>query len=195
MRTRLTKKQIQQVRDWFSEDDFCVSIHMSPSRYSQEIILEAMSKFVKGRLNKYLMGQSYWKKWSEDNGKLIHICWFKEGVDIRNSHTSGYHNQRVTVHPKFKMKQSEVESHYHFLVRRPQRLKNTEYAGLNFGTDYSSLIEVTLKRIFREFNWREDFSMKFDVVIKNANDYDKSQQQYVTKQFGINDFEDSWGIL
>ena len=195
MRTRLTKKQIQQVRDWFSEDDFCVSIHMSPSRYSQEIILEAMSKFVKGRLNKYLMGQSYWKKWSEDNGKLIHFVWFKEGRDMRNSDTTGFHNQRVTISDKFKMKQSEVESHYHFLVRRPQRLKNTEYAGLNFGTDYSSLIEVTLRRIFREFNWREDFSMKFDVVIKNANDYDKSQQQYVTKQFGINDFENSWGIL
>lgn len=195
MQSRLTKKQIQQCKDWFSEDDFCVSIHMSPSRYSQELILEAMSKFVKGRLNKYLMGQSYWKKWSEDNAKLIHFVWFKEGRDIRNSDTKGFHNQRVTVNHKFKMKQSEVESHYHFLVRRPQRLKNTEYLGINFGTDYSSLIEVTLRRIFREFNWREDFSMKFDVVIKNANDYDKSQQYYACKEFGINDFEDSWGIL
>lgn len=195
MQSRLTKKQIQRCKDWFSEDDFCVSIHMSPSGYSQELILEAMSKFVKGRLNKYLMGQSYWKKWSEDNGKLIHILWFKEGRDIRNSDTTGFHNQRVIISDKFKMKLSEVESHYHFLVRRPQRLKNTEYAGVNFGTDYSSLIEVTLRRIFREFNWREDFSMKFDVVITNAHDYDKSQQFYASKQFGINDFEDSWGIL
>ena len=195
MQSRLTKKQIQQVRDWFSEDDFCVSIHMSPSGYSQELILEAMSKFVKARLNKYLMGQSYWKKLAGDNGKLIHFAWFKEGIDIRNSDTFGYHNQRVTVRHELKMKQSEVESHYHFLVRRPQRLKNTEYAGINFGTDYSSLIEVTLGRIFKEFHWREDFSMKFDVVIKNANDYDKSQQYYACKEFGINDFEDSWGIL
>lgn len=180
---------LNEYKHWFGSDDFCCSIHISPSKYSHEQTLEILRKFVKGKLNKYLIGSNWYKR---DTNQIIQLFWFKEGNDIFNNQIRGYYSGSSFIMKELRMKSTEVHRHYHVLVKNTDSIKNTKHCSIDFGNNISSLIELQLKRIFSEFNSKND--MKLDVRIENNHHYDKSQQFYVTKELSRNDFGENWGI-
>lgn len=179
-----------ELRHLFGSDDFCCSIHISSSKYSHDHLLQILRKVVKGKLNKYLIGSNWWKR---DTNEIIQLFWFKEGNDIFNSQVRGYYTGSSFIRKELRMKSTEVQRHYHVLVKNTEFIKNTKHCSIDFGNNTSSLVELQLKRIFSEFNSKND--RKLDVRIENNHHYDKSQQYYVTKEFSRNDFSDDWGIV
>ena len=183
-------KTLNEYKHWFGSDDFCCSIHISSSKYSHEQTLEILRKFVKGKLNKYLIGYDWCKRGTSE---LIQLFWFKEGNDISNSQVRGYYSGSSFIRKELRMKSTEVQRHYHVLIKKTDIIKKTKFGSIEFGNNTSSLIELQLKRIFSEFNSKND--RKLDVRIENNHHYDKSQQYYVTKELSRNDFGENWGIV
>ena len=179
-----------EYKHWFESDDFCCSIHISSSKYSHEQTLEILRKFVKGKLNKYLIGSNWWKR---DTNEIIQLFWFKEGNDIFNSQVRGYFTGSSFIRKELRMKSTEVQRHYHVLVKNSDYIKNTKHCSIDMRNDTPTLIELQLRRIFSEFNSKND--RKLDVRIENNHHYDKSQQNYVTKELSRNDFGENWGIV
>ena len=185
-----------EFRHLFASDDFCCSIHISSSKYSHYHLLQILKKVVKGKLNKYLIGRNWTKR---DDNELIHLVWFREGKDIFNSQVRGFHIGSSFIRKELRMKSTEVQRHYHVLVRNSDYIKNTKHCSIDMRNDTSTLIELQLRRIFSEFNSKND--RKLDVRIENNHHYDKSQQNYVTKD-SRNIFidnkkidSDNWGFM
>jgi hypothetical protein len=178
------------IKNWFISDEFCCSIHISPNKRKHDDIIQILRDFVHSKLNKYLIGSQFRKLQREEQ---INLVWFEEGNDIFNSQISGYYTANSYIRKELRMKSTEVQRHYHILVRTPELIKNTKHIGIEFGNNISNLIEIQLRRIILEFNNHN--SNKLDVVVRNNHEYDKSQQYYVTKEFSRNDNSDKWGII
>ena len=178
------------LRHWFDSDDYCCSIHIASSKYSHYHLLQILRKVVKGKLNRYLIGRNWWKR---DDNELIDLVWFREGKNIFNSQVRGFYTGSSFIRKELRMKSTEVQRHYHVLIKKTDIIKKTKFGSIEFGNNTSSLIELQLKRIFSEFNSKYD--RKLDVRIENNHHYDKSQQYYVTKELSRNDFGENWGIV
>ena len=178
-----------EYKRFFEKDEFCCSIHISSCKYSHDHLIQILRKFVKGKLNKYLIGSNYWKR---DDKELIHLVWFQEGKNINNTQVHGFFNGSSYIKKELRMKSTEVQRHYHVLVKNSDYIKNTKHCSIDMRNDTSTLIELQLRRIFSEFNSKND--RKLDVRIENNHHYDKSQQFYVTKELSRNDFDD-FGFL
>ena len=178
-----------ELKHMCSSDDYCCSIHISSSKYSHDHLIQILRKFVKGKLNKYLIGSNYWKR---DDNELIHLVWFREGKNIFNSQVRGYYTGSSFIRKELRMKSTEVQRHYHVLIRNSDYIKNTKHCSVDFVNDTSSLIQIQLERIFKEFNSKNKRTL--DVVIEKNHYYDKSLQNYVTKELSRNDYDD-YGFL
>ena len=178
------------LRLWFDSDDYCCSIHIASSKYPHYHLLQILRKVVKGKLNKYLIGYDWWKR---DTSELIQLFWFKEGKDIFNSQVRGYYTGSSFIRKELRMKSTEVQRHYHVLIKNTDIIKKTKFGSIEMRNDTPTLIELQLRRIFSEFNSKND--RKLDVRIENNHHYDKSQQNYVTKELSRNDFGEKWGIV
>ena len=142
-------KTLNEYKHWFGSDDFCCSIHISSSKYSHEQTLEILRKFVKGKLNKYLIGYDWCKR---DTSELIQLFWFKEGNDISNSQVRGYYSGSSFIRKELRMKSTEVQRHYHVLIKNTDIIKKTKFGSIEMRNDTPTLIELQLRRIFSEFN-------------------------------------------
>lgn len=179
-------------KDWFSSDNFCCSMHISPSKKSHNDVIQLLDKFISSRLNKYLCG-SLWRKL--ERKKQMNLFWFKEGSDIHNVQVRGYHRGSSFIRKELRMKSTEVQRHYHVLVRAPESVKNSKQNNYYYDLchDLPTLVELTLKRIIKEYNSQYDDFL--DIKIRNNRHDDKSQQYYATKEFGRNDCGENWGVI
>ena len=180
----------ENYKQWFSGDEFCCSIHISPSKRKHDDVIRLLDKFICSRLNKYLCG-SLWKK--REYSEQIHFVWFKEGSDIHKNQLRGYYSGSSFIRKELRMKSTEVQSHYHVLVRVPEFVKNTTHMNIDFRNDISTLVEIKLRMILGEYF--SIYEESLDMQIRNNHQNDKSQQYYVTKEFGNNDFGENWGII
>lgn len=216
MNSSLENQAIQRLKSWVRDDSFVCAIHISSGRYSQELMLEVLGKFVKAKLNKYLVGRR-WRKLHNSNH--LQIVWVKEGVDISNTSVKGYFNGSGYINKKVRLKSTDVQSHYHCLVKCGVDLKNTRRMGIDFKHDVANLVELTLLQIFSEYQYaraqeeltgREDELKKLDehrrrlkingikkkkyldIELRNCHEDDFAQQSYVMKAL---DKDSDWGIL
>ena len=117
----------------------------------------------------------------------------KEGNDIHKNQLRGYYSGSSFIRKELRMKSTEVQSHYHVLVRVPEFVKNTTHMNIDFRNDISTLVEIKLRMILGEYF--SIYEESLDMQIRNNHQNDKSQQYYVTKEFGNNDFGENWGII
>ena len=225
MNSSLENQAAQGLKSWVRDDSFVCAIHISSGDYSQEFIIEVLGKYVKAKLNKYLVGRQ-WKKLHNSNH--LQIFWFKEGVDIRNKSDKGYFIGSGYINKEVRLKSTDVQSHYHCLVKCGVDVKNTKIMGVDFKNDIANLVELTLKQIFKEYaysraektlKYRQQYLRQFndqkriekqreiiaafalDVKIRNCHEDDFAQQSYALKEFkasegAFNKDKDSlWGIL
>ena len=197
MNSSLEDQAAQGLKRWVRDDSFVCAIHISSGGYSQEFIIDVLGKFVKAKLNKYLVG----RKWTKlHNSNHLQIFWFKEGVDISNKSVKGYFNGSSYIKKAIRLKSTDVQSHYHCLVKCEVDVKNTKIMGIDFKNDIANLVELTLKQIFKEYRYAHaDHAL--DVKIRNCHEDDFAQQSYALKEFKANEGafykgKDSlWGIL
>ena len=197
MNSSLENQAAQGLKSWVRDDSFVCAIHISSGDYSQEFIIEVLGKYVKAKLNKYLVG-SKWKKLHNSNH--LQIFWVKEGVDIRNRSVEGFFIGAGYINKKVRMKSTDVQSHYHCLVKCGVDVKNTKIMGIDLKNDIANLVELTLKQIFKEYKYAHN-GHALDVKIRNCHEDDFAQQSYALKEVkasdgAFNKGKDSlWGIL
>ena len=224
MNSSLENQATKELKSWVRDDSFVCAIHISSGDYSQKQIVDVLSKYVKAKLNKYLVGRR-WQKLH--NSKHLQIFWFKEGQDIKGHGLEGYYNEVKSINTSLKLN-SDKQSHYHCLVKCGVALKNTRIMGVDFKYDSANLVEMTLKQIFREYQTlrvkrelryrrKELADLKneireleiekikktkyLDIQIRNCHESDLYQQTYVAKKFDTRSESSSgakdthWGIV
>ena len=196
MNSSLEDQAAQRLKSWVRDDSFVCAIHISSGSYSHEFITQVLGKYVKAKLNKYLVGRR-WKKLHNRNH--LQIFWFKEGVDISNRSVKGYFNGSGYIKKEVRLKSTDVQSHYHCLVKCGVDLKNTKIMGTDFKHDVANLVELTLRQIFKEYRDTHN-EHALDVKIRNCHEDDFAQQSYALKEFRASEGaftkgKDSWGIL
>ena len=69
----------RQAREYFGRDEYALAVTITAPSIKQELLTEILSKFVRAKLNKYLIGTN-WRKKSQ--AELFQIVVFPEGVVI-----------------------------------------------------------------------------------------------------------------
>ena len=224
MNSSLEIRATKELKSWVRDDSFVCAIHISSGDYSQKQLVDFLNKYVKAKLNKYLVGRR-WQKLH--NSEHLQIFWFKEGQDIKGHGLEGYYSEETSINTSLKLN-SDKHSHYHCLVKCGVALKNTRIMGVEFKNDSANLVEMTLKQIFREYQTlREQKELRYrrkelatlnkeareieiekikktkylDIQIRNCHESDLYQQTYVAKNFDSRNesFGDGkeahWGIV
>ena len=77
----------RQAREYFGRDDYALAMTITAPSIKQEILTEILSKFVRSKLNKYLIGTN-WRKKSQ--AELFQIVVFPEGVNLTKESHRGF---------------------------------------------------------------------------------------------------------
>ena len=189
MENSLDIQAVHALKEWLRGDEFAVTIHIASSHRSHDAMLELLRKFVLAKLRRYVQGSLWRKKY--DHVDLIQMVWVQEGTDIYNSQVRGFFKGSSYIKKNLRMKSTEVQRHYHVLVRLPKHIKNTKLNGVEMWKEH--LVVQQLRRIINEYY--KKYNEKLDWEIENNHYYDKSQQSYVTKGISVSNSSDSWGFV
>ena len=171
----------RQAREYFGRDDYALAMTITAPSIKQEILTEILSKFVRSKLNKYLIGTN-WRKKSQ--AELFQIVVFPEGVNLTKESHRGFFKGRSYVRPELRTKSTDCQRHYHCLIRIPKDVKNHIHYSLNLKHDIPTLTELTVNRIFLEYS-RKYPERRLDLRVEQCASADLHQQHYVTKNLKL----------
>ena len=175
------EKLTRQVREYFGRDDYSLAMTITSPSIRQEILTEILSKFVRSKLNKYLIGTNWRKKSQEE---LFQIVVFPEGVTLSKESHRGYFKGRSYVRPELRTKSTDCQRHYHYLIKVPKEVENNFHYSLNLKHDIPTLTELTVNRIFLEYS-RKYPERRLDLRVEQCASADLHQQHYATKNLKL----------
>ena len=173
----------RQAREYFGRDEYALAVTITAPSIKQEILTEILSKFVRAKLNKYLIGTN-WRKKSQ--AELFQIVVFPEGVTVTKESHRGFFKGSFYVRPELRTKSTDCQRHYHCLIRVPKEVKNNFHNSLNLKQDIPTLTELTLNRIFIEYS-REYPQRSLDIRIEQCASADLHHQYYSSKNLKLDD--------
>ena len=135
------EKLAKQAREYFGRDDYALAMTITAPSIKQEILTEILSKFVRSKLNKYLIGTN-WRKKSQ--AELFQIVVFPEGVNLAKESHRGFFKGSYYVRPELRTKSTDCQRHYHCLIRVPTEVKNNFHYSQNVKHDIPTLTELTV---------------------------------------------------
>jgi len=175
------EKLTRKVREYFGRDDYSLAMTITAPSIKQEILTEILSKFVRSKLNKYLIGTNWRKKSQEE---LFQIVVFPEGVTLAKESHRGFCKGSSYVRPELRTKSIDCQRHYHCLIGVPEKVKNHFYYSLNLKQDLPTLTELTLNIIFLEYS-RKYPERPLDIRVEQCASADLHQQHYATKNLKL----------
>ena len=173
----------RQAREYFGRDEYSLAMTITAPSIKQEILTEILSKFVRSKLNKYLIGTNWQKK---SQAELFQIAVFPEGVTLAKESHRGFYKGSSYVRPELRTKSTDCQRHYHCLIRVPKEVKNNFHYSLNLKHDIPTLTELTLNKILNEYS-RQYPERCLDIRIEQTASADLHHQHYSTKNLKLDD--------
>ena len=178
---RFMEKFNRQAREYFGRDEYALAVTITAPSIKQEILTEILSKFVRAKLNKYLIGTN-WRKKSQ--AELFQIVVFPEGITVTKESHRGFFKGSFYVRPELRTKSTDCQRHYHCLIKVPKEVKNNFHYSLNLKQDIPTLTELTLNRIFLEYSKKYP-ERRLDLRVEQCASADLHQQHYATKNLKL----------